>query len=138
MASDASFMNRPPPLLHPPASPSQSPPPPHPPLPEPHPRELPLPGGAWLRKANVKDRSWLFDAQELFSCIHISKAGGSTFIVWARNSHVFSLFYPTSAMGQEHGYLYDRSQRPTAQRLVLLRSPRAHVLSMFKECRYDH
>jgi len=88
-------------------------------------------------KASVINRSWPFKDTELFSYVHISKAGGSTFINWANASHLFSRFYPRISYGQEHGHYYDRVQRPHAQRLVFLRSPRSHVLSMFKECRYD-
>mmetsp|Transcript_9192 Transcript_9192/g.27140 ORF Transcript_9192/g.27140 Transcript_9192/m.27140 type:complete len:312 (-) Transcript_9192:351-1286(-) len=98
--------------------------------------ELPLLGGVWPRDG-VKDRNRVFNATRQFSFLHISKAGGSTFIKWARDSHLFPSLYPNLIAGQEHGYLFDRDLRPMAQRLVLLRSPRAHVLSMFKECRYN-
>ena len=107
---------------------------PRPPRP---PRELPLLAGSRLKNASIKDRNRVFNEQELFSFIHISKAGGSTFIRWAQASRIFPHFYPASSAGPEHGYFYDRAHRPMAQRLVFLRSPRAHVLSMFKECRYD-
>jgi hypothetical protein len=97
---------------------------------------------SWLifiapQRASVINRSWPFKDTELFSYVHISKTGGSTFITWANASHLFSRFYPRIDYGQEHGHYYDRMQRPHAQRLVFLRSPRSHVLSMFKECRYD-
>lgn len=90
-----------------------------------------------LKRASVINRSWRFNDTELFSYVHISKTGGSTFITWVNASRFFSRFYPRVSAGQEHGHLYDRVQRPHAQRLVFLRSPRGHVLSMFKECRYD-
>ena len=49
---------------------------PRPPRP---PRELPLLAGSRLKNASIKDRNRVFNEQELFSFIHISKAGGSTF-----------------------------------------------------------
>ena len=101
---------------------------PRPPRP---PRELPLLAGSRLKNASIKDRNRVFNEQELFSFIHISKAGGSTFIRWAQASRIFPHFYPASSAGPEHGYFYDRAHRPMAQRPVFLRSPRAHVLSMF-------
>ena len=110
---------------------------PRPPRPPRPPRELPLLAGSRLKNASIKDRNRVFNEQELFSFIHISKAGGSTFIRWANASRIFPHFYPDLEAGPEHGYFYDRAHRPMAQRLVFLRSPRAHVLSMFKECRYN-
>ena len=115
---------------------SRSPPSPSPRPPRP-PRELPLLAGLRLKNASIKDRNRVFNEHELFSFIHISKAGGSTFIRWAHASRIFPRFHPEAETGDEEGYFYDRAARSTAQRLVLLRSPRAHVLSMFKECRYD-
>ena len=82
-------------------------------------------------------RPHILNETKPFSFLHISKCGGSTFIDWAHESRQFLQFYPHANEGYEHGYLYDCARRPNAQRLVLLRSPRAHVLSMFKECRYN-
>ena len=46
-------------------------------------------------------------------------------------------FYPNRTIGQEHGAFFNRKSVSEAHRLVLLRSPRSHVLSMFKMCRYS-
>jgi len=94
----------------------------------------------WLNEVAVKDRQAFFNQSLLFSFVHISKVGGATFIDWAHGPTgklLFPQFYPSKTSGIEHGLLYDVAQRPAAQRLVLLRSPRAHLLSMFKECRYS-
>lgn len=42
----------------------------------------------------LNNRSRVFDEKKLFSFIHISKSGGSTFIKWARASRIFLHFYP--------------------------------------------
>ena len=75
-----------------------------------------------------------------FSFVHISKCGGATFIAWAhrQESPLFPKgFYPENVSNQEHGAVFDIRERPDHVRLILLRSPRAHMLSMFKECRYN-
>ena len=102
--------------------------------------EPPLLSSAWLstRHAVVLDKHRALNQTRHFSFVHISKAGGATFIQWAcHHRELFPRFYPTHPVGAEHGFLFDRRKRPQSQRLVLLRSPRAHLLSMFKECRYD-
>jgi len=87
-----------------------------------------------------------------YSFVHISKCGGSSFIEWA-NDHktgggavlkTFKLKIDNGkkqklmqVKGQERGNLFDLATTPHATRLVFLRSPRAHVLSMFKECKYS-
>ena len=89
--------------------------------------------------AAVKDRRSVLNSSALFSFVHISKAGGATFIKWAHGPtgrQLFSRLYPPAPSGNEQGFLHDQAARPHAQRLVFLRSPRAHLLSMYKECRY--
>ena len=112
--------------------------PPQPPTASMH--EPVLLASTWLsaRHTAVRDRHNSLNSSMPFSFVHISKAGGATFINWAKHHHgLFPQFYPSHSEGLEHGFLFDRRARPHSQRLVLLRSPRAHMLSMFKECRYN-
>ena len=94
-----------------------------------------------LSDIRIKDRAQQLNSGQLFSFVHISKCGGTNFIKWAMNDEaamdLMPHFFPQNAMGAEYGVLYDEESRPTAQRLVMLRSPRSHILSMFKECRYN-
>lgn len=69
------------------------------------------------------------------SFIHIPKTAGASLVKDTR--HAFPHFYPRVMQGEEHGSLYDRAQRPNSAHLVMLRSPRAHVVSQYAECRYD-
>ena len=106
-----------------------------------------------LQRTSVRDVSTpvLFDRtssladEQKFSFVHISKCGGASFISWAlhdtnvraNGDPTFPHFYPQAAQGVEEGNLFDLEQRPGHFRLVMLRSPRSHVMSMFKECRFD-
>ena len=75
----------------------------------------------------------------LFSFTHISKTGGASFVHWATRSsgkENFAEFFPVLAAGVEEGFLFDRKQHPNAIHLTLLRDPRSHVLSLYKECRF--
>ena len=82
-----------------------------------------------------------------FSFLHISKCSGASFIKWAidpsntrsNGKATFPRFSPKQAQGSEYGNVYDakRGKRVPNVRMTMLRSPRAHVMSLFKECRFD-
>lgn len=91
------------------------------------------------------DRSGSLSNASAFAFVHISKCGGESFIKWAHQSTnvrpdgtpTLPRFTPQRAHGTETGNLFDVEAHPNSTRLVFLRSPRSHVMSMFKECRYD-
>lgn len=93
----------------------------------------------------VYDRTSSLKNRTQFSFVHISKCSGASFIQWARSKHnlrsdgtrTFPDFFPKYPQGVEVGNFYDRQRRESWVRLTFLRSPRSHILSLFKECRFD-
>ena len=93
----------------------------------------------------VYDRTSSLKNRSQFSFVHISKCSGASFIQWARSknnlrsdgSRTFPDFFPKYPQGVEVGNFYDRQRRASWVRLTFLRSPRSHVMSLFKECRFD-
>ena len=89
------------------------------------------------RTSDLGDRS-------SFNFVHISKCGGASFIEWAIDPGttrpggrpLLPNFSPPYAQGVEEGNLF-RQPRDGGAKLVLLRSPRRHVMSMFRECRFN-
>lgn len=77
---------------------------------------------------------FLFVMAEQWSFVHIPKTAGASVIVDAGK---LNALYPKDPVGKEHGSLYDRAKRPSSKHLVMLRSPRTHVISQYAECRYD-
>ena len=92
------------------------------------------------------DRTSSLHNATFYSFVHISKCSGASFIKWARGKDnirfngqpTFKDFFPQNAQGQEIGNMYDLHKRPHYVRLTFVRSPRSHVMSLFKECRFDH
>jgi hypothetical protein len=105
-------------------------------------------------------QQWEVDERDKqYTFLHISKCGGASFIAQAMNmSHTvvneagwtsrkmkptsqnipyFGKFYPPTPQGAEEGFLWQKHLFPDAFNLVLLRDPRSHVLSLYKECRYN-
>ena len=93
------------------------------------------------------DRNSLVGDWESYHFLHISKCSGASFIKWAidpsntrsNGKATFPRFSPKQAQGSEYGNVYDakRGKRVPNVRMTMLRSPRAHVMSLFKECRFD-
>ena len=92
------------------------------------------------------DRTKSLSDSKAFRFVHVSKCGGSSFIAWALDENnvrypggppMLPNFEPKDTAGYETGNLYDKKRFPRATSLITLRSPRSHMLSMFKECRFN-
>ena len=70
-----------------------------------------------------------------FSFVHISKCGGSSFIQRLRQAFLY--WFPYSDYGAEHSVFYQKQNFPADYSLVVLRSPRRHVWSLYSMCRYS-
>jgi len=72
--------------------------------------------------------------------VHIPKTGGASFIRHFQKQHASAGFWPPTEQGNEYclpWVLKKNSGRKVAV-LTLFRSPRAHVMSLFKECYFNN
>jgi hypothetical protein len=78
------------------------------------------------------------DMNRRFSFVHISKTGGTSWILEFKT--LLTNFFPQEDHGIEYSVSYQNSLDPfdfLSYHLVSLRSPRLHLWSLFTECKYD-
>ena len=75
------------------------------------------------------------DITKSFSFVHISKCAGSSWMTEMKK--LLPRLQPKRSSGEEYTVEYTRQNLPSDYMLVLLKSPRHHVWSMFSQCKYS-